>query len=421
MRVESFADAKSALAKFMPENISRGKAYSLDYVVQLLDYLGNPQNTYQSIHIAGTSGKTSTAYYTAALLKQAGHRAGLTVSPHTIEMNDRVQIDGQPLIESLFCQELEKFLTIVEESGIEPTYFELMVAFAFWEFARQGVTVAVVEVGLGGLLDATNTITRPDKVCVITDIGFDHTRVLGNTLPEIATQKAGIIQLQNSVYMYAQSDEIMQSVEARAKQKQADMHVLTQFEVSAPDFLPLFQQRNFGLAYAVVADYIKKYGGTLTNKGMLTAAKISIPGRMETFTYKGKTIILDGAHNGQKITALLDSLQAQETGKTAFILGFIDTQESKGRIDAIIRAVSGLASRLIITEFGNERDHPRKGIHADSVLHTIAAAGMPLPEVVHNPEQALRQLLNSDVDTIVVAGSLYLLNHIRPFVIDLAS
>jgi dihydrofolate synthase/folylpolyglutamate synthase len=421
MQIESFSDVKKTLAKYMPENISRISAYSLDYIVQLLDYLGNPQNAYRAIHIAGTSGKTSTAYYASALLTQAGYKVGLTVSPHTVEINDRVQINGEPLAEPLFCQELAHFLKIVDESGIEPTYFELMVAFAFWECTRQNIDVAVVEVGLGGLLDATNTITRHDKMCIITDIGLDHTRVLGSTVAEIAAQKAGIIQLSNRVYMYQQGDEVMQAVYDRAKQKQADVRALTAGDVEPPDFLPLFQQRNFGLASAVVADFMQQDAIRLTRQQVHRAAHVQIPGRMEKFGYKDKTIILDGAHNGQKITALLDSLQAQDTRKTAFLLGFVDTQETKNRVDDIVRTASLLASRLVITEFGGEKDYPRRSVRADQVAHTVVKAGMPLPEVMHDPIMAMQRLLSSDVDTIVVAGSLYLLNHIRPYVIELTT
>jgi dihydrofolate synthase/folylpolyglutamate synthase len=244
---------------------------------------------------------------------------------------------------------------------------------------------------------------------------------LGNTIAEIAAQKAGIIQLENSVFLYHQSDDVMHAVAERAKQMHATVRVFEPAEVQAPDFLPLFQQRNFGLAHAVVANFIQKDGRKLTAEDIRIAAQVHIPGRMETFVYKDKTIILDGAHNGQKITALLDSLRAKDTGKIAFLLGFIEAKDAKNRVEDIVTAVSNLASQLMITEFGNEKDYPRKSVRADHVAHAVAKTGLPLPEVVHDPKKAFDKLLASDADTIVVAGSLYLLNHVRPYVIELTS
>src|SRR5690606_38872097 len=119
------------------------------------------------------------------LLAAAGQKVGMTVSPHVYEVNERVQINTKPLAETQFCRELSRFLNIIQSSGVRPTYFELLVAFAYWEFAEQGVDYAVIEVGLGGLLDGTNVVARDDKVCIITDIGFDHTSVLGKTLSAI--------------------------------------------------------------------------------------------------------------------------------------------------------------------------------------------------------------------------------------------
>jgi len=199
---------------------------SLDYIRSLLDYLGNPQERLRIIHIAGTSGKTSTAYYAAALLTAAGKKAGLTVSPHVDLLNERVQINMTPLPEALFVREMNEFMACVEQGGFTPTYFELLYAFAFWEFARQQVEYAVIETGVGGLLDNTNVVTRSDKVCVLTDIGFDHTSLLGTTLPEIARQKAGIIQLHNAVFCWRQSAEVLAVFRAVTRQKQADLHIL---------------------------------------------------------------------------------------------------------------------------------------------------------------------------------------------------
>jgi dihydrofolate synthase/folylpolyglutamate synthase len=171
LRIETFSEASKLLAKFIPPD--RPTSYTLDRMEQLMDYLGNPQNRLSVIHIAGTSGKTSTSYYIAALLHATGKTVGLSVSPHIDTIAERAQIDLRPLEESDYCEQLGIFLELIEKSGIQPSYFEVLVAFMYWLFDRRGVDYAVVEVGLGGLLDGTNVVDRSDKVCVITDIGFD--------------------------------------------------------------------------------------------------------------------------------------------------------------------------------------------------------------------------------------------------------
>ncbi len=198
MNIRSIQEAEAALLPYVPLVAElTGKDTTLDRIVPLMKLLGDPQDKLKIIHLAGTSGKTSTAYYMSALLQATGKKVGLTVSPHIDTIAERVQIDGLPLPETEFCRELGIFLDIVEFAEAPPSYFELLYAFALWVFERQQVDYAVVETGMGGLYDATNVASRPDKVCVITDIGFDHTHILGKTLPEIAAQKVGIVHDHN--------------------------------------------------------------------------------------------------------------------------------------------------------------------------------------------------------------------------------
>src|SRR5262245_11235196 len=129
--MKTFAEANEVLRGFWPDQLTRPNTYTLDAIISLMDYLGNPQDKLKTVHIAGTSGKSSTAYYAAALLKAAGKKVGLTVSPHVDEINERVQINGTPLSETEFCSELTVFLELIKKSGLQPSYFELVVAFAF--------------------------------------------------------------------------------------------------------------------------------------------------------------------------------------------------------------------------------------------------------------------------------------------------
>lgn len=416
MHIATFLEARDAIEHFLqthtPERIN--DAPRLAHMQQLLAFLGDPQDTFKTIHIAGTSGKTSTAYYAAALLHHAGKKVGLTVSPHTVEINDRVQIANEPLSERDFCTELGMFLDTLQTCAIRPTYFEFMVAFAFWEFARQKVDYAVVEVGIGGLLDSTNVITRPDKVAVITDIGFDHMGLLGDTLPEIAAQKAGIIQHRNAVFMYRQAPDVMQAVRARAVAKQADWYILTEDDVLQNPELPAFQRRNAGLARAAIQYIAARDGFALTGQTLTQAVLKKIPGRMEFGSFNGKTVILDGAHNAQKIAALAASVRDQCVGRRiAGIVAIVDNPEAQNRANEMLTSMSKLCDELVVTQFSGPNDGPYHGVPVGDLAQAAQQLGIDVHPIV-NPVHALKYTTDSDADIVVVAGSFYVLNHIRP-------
>lgn len=413
--MKTFAEANEALRELWQDERTKPRTYTLDTITALMDYLGNPQEKLKIVHVAGTSGKTSTAYYAAALLKAAGKRVGLTVSPHVDDVNERVQINAVPMPERAFCSELAIFLELVKKSRLEPSYFEAMVAFAFWEFVRSGMEYAVVEVGLGGLLDATNVIRRPDKVCIITDIGRDHADRLGSTLADIAEQKAGIIQLHNSVFCYRQAPVVMEPIIARARQQQADLHILDDDAVqSSLDFLPLFQQRNLGLACAAV-DYLLKQNGEsgLTDEMVAEAAKIYIPARMEEVPYGGRTIIVDGAHNAQKLHALAESVRRKYPDKKiAAIVSFVGNRTF--RLDGSIKELAQLLDHVIITSFSGPQDGPHVSEDPEELAQLFRRHGVASVEVVADPGEAFTVLLTRPEPILLVTGSFYLLNHIRP-------
>jgi dihydrofolate synthase / folylpolyglutamate synthase len=417
-RLRNFQEVRTVLAGFVPPAGTLHKNYTLKRMRELMEKLGNPQDTYKVIHVAGTSGKTSTSYFMAALLKAAGQKVGLTVSPHIDEVNERVQINLEPLPEAKFCRELSEFLNIVAETGIKPTYFEVLVAFAFWKFDRAEVDYAVVEVGMGGLLDGTNVISRADKVCVITDIGLDHTRILGKTLPEIATQKAGIILPRNPLFTYrATTGEVLDVIRQIAAQKYADLE-----EVSLPPAeklpadLPLFQKRNWYLAYEVYAYLIGRDGLPVLSKEQLhETAQTYIPARMEIIRMHDKTVILDGAHNRQK----MDTLAASITDK--FLDQPIATLFSVVKDDAFPERINPaplvkLSCHLIITGFAGAQDFPKVSVPPAAVAKYLNQLGFQEAEVIDNPEAAFAALLKRPEPVLLVTGSFYLMNHIRPLI-----
>lgn len=414
-RITSLAAAAGELEAQWPSRTTLHRM-SLDYMRELMDYLGNPQDSCKAIHVAGTSGKTSTAYYTAALLKNAGKKVGLAVSPHVAVLSERVQIDLQPLADDVFVSELNEFMALIEKGNFEPNYFELLYAFAFWEFARHHVEYAVVEVGVGGLLDNTNVMTRSDKVCIITDIGFDHMSLLGNTLPEITAQKAGIILLHNAVFCWRQADEVMQVVRITARQKQADLH-----ELDAPTlgddflFLPLFQRRNFELALNTAQFVLERDGGELKGHGMLLAAHTVIPARMEIHQLQGKTVIIDGSHNPQKIHALAESIREQFPDQpVAALVGFANSRTPENRAEDGTQEFMALADHLILTSFEIDRNPPHRSMDPEKIAASCKAAGYTSFEIIRKPKQALTALLQRPEPILLVAGSFFLLNSVRP-------
>src|SRR5581483_2006875 len=322
LSISNFAEANAALQTYY--DVPGSNTYTLDRMRALMAYLGNPQDRLKVVHIAGTSGKGSTAYYVTSLLHEMGAaKVGLHVSPHVNEVNERLQINGIPVPEADFCRSLRAFLDVVQNSGVMPSYFELMVAFAYYEFDRRQVDYAVIEVGLGGLLDSTNVISREDKVCIITDIGLDHTRVLGNTLSLIAAQKAGIIQQQNTVFTYQQSEEVMRAIRTVCDGQQGILRVIvpqvTPYAGMAA--LPLFQQRNMYLALQAAQHVCKRDGLSPVGEEQIAhAAQVYIPGRMDVVYSQGKTIIFDGAHNEQKMRVLLASVRAAFPGQDIAVL-----------------------------------------------------------------------------------------------------
>lgn len=413
-QIKTFSEARTVLAAYWPRNNEQRHSNKLDDMQQLLAHVGNPHHQLQVIHIAGTSGKTSTAYYAAALLHQAGQKVGLTVSPHVDEINERVQLNMQPLPEAEFCAQLTEFLLLLQTSPVRPTYFELMAAFALWYFAKKQVDYAVVEVGIGGLLDSTNVITSPGKVCVITDIGLDHTKILGETLGEIAAQKAGIMHPHNVAFCYEQDEEIMQPIRKCAAEQAADLRVVPQVLPRHLDFLPRFQQRNFGLALSVTAFVLMRDDKTpLTQEQIHAAAQTNVPARMEARSWHDKVIILDAAHNPQKLQALCESVQAKFPGQdVAVMAGFL-----RGHVQDKVAAAAPMAHHTIITSFPRLETDPYESAPPDFIAGKYQQTGKPY-EVQADIATALQTLLNRPEPILVITGSFYLLNHVRPLLAE---
>jgi dihydrofolate synthase/folylpolyglutamate synthase len=413
-RLRNFAEAEERLKVYWYQ-ASAPHSHSLERIRHLMDFLGNPQDRRPVIHIAGTSGKTSTAYFSAAFLRASGQRVGLMVSPHVRALNERVQIDLEPLAEDVFCAELGLFLELIERSGLALSYPEVLYSFCYWECARQQVDVMVVEVGVGGLLDSTNVVSRPDKLCIITDIGMDHMKTLGTTLEEVTFQKAGIIGWQNSVFCYQQSDAVSNEIKAVAHQKQADLHALSQVPLHAGlQQLPLFQQRNSQLALEAVTFWLTRHAGSpLTDAQIAQAARVVIPGRMEMMQLDDKIIIFDGAHNPQKLAALTASVRARFGDEPVAVLAAFIFSTDRSAAE-LVAAVQPLAHYLLCTTFPTDSNwKPFRS--TDELRDACQANAVSSYDVVANPGMAVRRLLEREERIIVVTGSLYMIDQAKQY------
>jgi dihydrofolate synthase/folylpolyglutamate synthase len=400
-QISNFSEANQALSRFYKFS---GTDYSLDTMRTLMDYLDNPQNKFRAIHVAGTSGKTSTAYYMSALLTASGKKTGLTVSPHVDQLNERVQINGQPISEEEFCNKLTTFLELLEGFDLKPSWFEVMVAFAFWYFAQRQVDYAVVEVGLGGLLDGTNVITRHDKVCVITDIGLDHIEVLGSSLAEIAAQKIGIAKPGNEVFSYKQDEIVMEVFRDWCETHDAKLNV-TKSQTTDD-----YQQRNWELTHHVYKFLMQRDNLSLLNEKSLDETRtISIPGRMDIRQVKGKTLVMDGAHNVQKMQAFLKSFKRlYPKQKPALLLSFKDGKEYQ----KLVPLLAPLTDNIIITTFQATQDLPSRSMDPKQLADAFKKAGKQ-PRIIADQKEAVQELLAAAEPIAIITGSFYLLSQIR--------
>ncbi len=422
MKIRSIKEAEVILAGYMP--LAReflGKYLTLERLERmdpLMKYLGNPENKIKVIHIAGTSGKTSTAYYMAGLLKQAGKKVGLTVSPHMDVITERIQINLEPLSEAEFCQRLSEFISLVNESQITPTYFELLIAFVYWYFALVGVDYAVIETGLGGLYDGTNVANGPEKFCIITDIGYDHMHVLGHTIKEISRQKAGIIHEYNQVVMYEQSSEVISVFRDWCKEKKAGLKTFIQTEAEdrlKPGLdlgvLPEFQQRNWLLAFLTYKQLKQRDKlPDLSMEKLDASLHTYVPGRMDIVEVNGKAVIMDGAHNAQKMSAFVNSFTKKFPGQKADII--LAMKKGKDYIE-VLPILKPVCRRLILTSFSVSQDQSNKSV--DTAIYLKVAKQAGIKNVINEPDsQAAYRLLREGQEKVgIITGSIYLLSQIR--------
>lgn len=317
----------------------------LTNIIELCKTLGHPETRFKSIHVAGTNGKGSSSHMLAAILQSAGLKTGLYTSPHLKDFTERIRINGVPIA-------MERVAFFVEQSqlwleAIKPSFFELTTAMAFQYFAEQEVDIAVIETGLGGRLDSTNII---QPLCsLITNIGFDHTDILGNTLQTIAAEKAGIIKANTPIVISERQPETEAVFLKKAELEQADLFFATdsiqvKVEPDAAMMAPVF-----GKAIRLVPELKglyqqKNIAGVLKTVEVLHALGISIPsqaiesginktvtltglkGRWQTLN-QSPLVIADTAHNAEGLAALVQQITLTPHEKLHWVFGMVGDKD----------------------------------------------------------------------------------------------
>jgi len=395
----------------------KGSVPGLERISVLLEKMGNPQNDLKFVHIAGTNGKGSTAAMTASILRKAGYRTGLYTSPYIYRFHERIQIDGQQISDEDLVAVTEYVKPLAESMAETPTEFELVCAIAFEYYKRKNCDIVVLEVGMGGEFDATNTIKTPE-VAVITNIGLDHTDYLGSTLEEIARTKAGIFKENGHAVIYRGAPSVEQvfeqvCAEKNISLKKADFDglVLRSHDLFGQEFdcgarknlqLPLLGDHQLHNAAVVlaVADTLKEIGWNITEENIYDGMRdVSWPGRFDIVS-RDPLFIIDGGHNPQCVEALIKNIEDYLQGRKVIALTGVLADKDYGDM---YQPVMPLVEQFVcITP-----DNPRK-LEAEELAAHLQKAGAKAVACKSTRAGVIKAMELSGQDGVVLCfGSLY--------------
>lgn len=391
--------------------------FGLENIRILLEELGNPQEAFPSIHVAGTNGKGSTSAMIAAALRRHGYRTGLYTSPHLIEPTERIRIDGEPVTRDLFVEAFnevhEANESLISQGLLEhhTTYFETVTAMGFLLFRELDANCAVVEVGMGGRLDATNVLNP--EVCAITPVDFDHEQFLGNSLSLIATEKAGILKPEASAVFARQRPEVQQVLDHRAAA--LGMHVVSANEYTVSDL----QLHKDGSEFIATRERQLKVrcplAGAHQVENALTAAAVldllhipvegiayaRWPARLQKIS-DAPEIILDGAHNPSGARALAEHIRRYYHDRVVWLIYGAMRDKS---VEEITEILFPLAAHIVLTAPASPRS-----VRPESLASAAADARI---RVIGNAAEALAFAKSvPKEDAVFITGSLYLAGEI---------
>ena len=407
----------SAVQEYLFSLKAKGVSFGIDRMRLLVRELGHPELRYPVIHIAGTNGKGSTSAMVASILRASGKRTGLYTSPHLIRLGERVQVDGETLQEAeiiAYTQELRPVAEALGRRGVDlhPTFFEFMTAMAFLQFARKGCDAAVIEVGMGGRLDATNVV-HPE-VTAITSIGLDHCEFLGNTPALIAAEKAGIVKPGRPVVMGRLPPEAEAVVRGVARERGCALRSVRESFGETLSAYPRtnlegdYQRWNAATATLIARELPSAWG--ITEDGVQRGlSRVQWPGRWQRITLGGRRLILDASHNPEGAEVLESNLRRlleEERVRPVVITGALGV----ARASALLRTVAEFAAEihLVVPQQARacsfaELESLIPSSYAGKVFRRDLASLFPDPETCR---------AGRGDEVVVVTGSIYLLGEI---------
>jgi dihydrofolate synthase/folylpolyglutamate synthase len=400
----------------------------LTNIKKLCDFLDHPYRKFKSIHIAGTNGKGSVSHMLAAILQTAGYKTGLYTSPHLKDFRERIKVNGEMVSEGFIVDFTEKIKTISEE--IEPSFFEITVAMAFEYFAEQNIDVAVIETGLGGRFDSTNIITP--ELSVITNIGWDHMNILGDSLGKIAFEKAGIIKQNVPVVLgevLPETKKIFNEVAAESKsplfiateKKQAinwnwkDHQLIvevaeqhrTDHQLYHLDLPGLYQTKNL-VTVLEICSLLQQQGWNIEEEDIKTGLQhtkklTGLHGRWDVI-HQHPLIVLDVAHNEDGIKMLMEQIEVTPHHHLHIILGIVRDKEA----DRILNLFPRLAN-YYFTQADIPRALDANILKEEAMEHELQG------ELYQNVNDAIKAALakSTKEDLVIVCGSVFLVGEVN--------
>ena len=379
----------------------------LENTLRLMAQVGNPHEQLQAIHVAGTNGKGSTSHLIAASLQVSGRKVGLFTSPHLVSLTERIRINGQPIPEEEVAAFVEQHKDLLDE--LQPSFFETMTVMAFDYFVREKVDVAVVEVGLGGRLDSTNVLTP--ILSVITNIGLDHTEFLGNTLPKIAREKAGIIKPHVPVVVGESHPQTINVFLSKAQECEAEIYFADQCEYLrrtrlrvAPEceLHGIYQEHNLQTAFVTLRALGVPYSAI--REGFAKVCTMTgLRGRWEVLQEQPLTIC-DTGHNSHGIQYVARQLKELTNPQVWIVFGMVNDKDT----DVVMRLLpQGERYHYIFT-----RPNTQRARSAQEMLELWGKKGL----AIEDPQEAIQyaQAQASAEDAIFIGGSNYLVSDAIP-------
>lgn len=413
---QNFQKVQIELFELLKETNKEGNKFpgelGIERVKNALKLFGSPQNELKIFHIAGTSGKGSTCYILSSILISQGFSVGLTLSPHILDIRERIQINNELISKEDF---INLYTQVKETTKAYPlTYFEILTVMAFVYFKSKSLDFCVIETGLGGTFDATNVIDSSEKICLITRIGLDHTHILGNTVKEIAAQKAGIIGSSNKVFTVKQEAVVNETLESFADITYVNSDKYSEFKVG---LIGNYQKENASLALSAF-DYLSQRENFQIDwtKVSNTLKELKLFGRFSEIKLEPleNKVVLDGAHNPQKIGAFVNALKEHFPEKDfVFVVAFKHGKDISENLKPIVKS----AKKIYLTTYKNEKyNYMPEDTDIINLKASIKALGFTNYEIEPNLNLLVKTLFNSKKELknciIVFTGSFYLISRL---------